>query len=123
MYPPNPDPFDPDSLRLTADSVPAVRVELPSATEKRDKQFLPSLKASLFRRLVRLGGSALAVYLVIVLRSRLEKSNRVSLTSCFLTRFGLTRGKKRDGLLRLERDGLIRVHHHGRNNPEVELVE
>jgi hypothetical protein len=107
---------------LKHDGIPAVKVELPSSRRRRDRQFLPALPERVFCRLLQLPGRSWAVYLVLMLRSRLERKRTVVLTSCFLTRFGLTRDDKSRALCHLERAGLVRVERRDRKNPAVTIL-
>jgi DNA-binding transcriptional ArsR family regulator len=123
MYPPS-DPFSPDNLRLNPNGVVSeVKVELPSVRARRERRFFPALSEPLFARLIALPGKSLGVYLILLQRSRIEKSNPVTLTSTYLSRFGLTRQDKRRALSVLEGAGLIRVEKRGRKNPLVWLCE
>ena len=126
MYPPpSPnDAFSPDELRLDRNgSVPAAQVELPSVRARRERRFLPPLSERLFARLAVLPGKCLAVYLILLQRSRLESVNPVPLTSTYLKRFGLSRWDKQRALSVLQSAGLIRVERRGRNNPLVWLCQ
>jgi hypothetical protein len=126
MYPPpSPnDPFSPDELRLDRnDRVPAAQVELPSVRARRERRFLPSLPERLFARLAVLPGKCLAIYMILLQRSRLESVNPVLLTNAYLKRFGLTRWDKQRALSALQGAGLVRVEKRGRNNPLVWLCQ
>jgi hypothetical protein len=76
----------------------------------------------LVRRLAQLPGRALLVYWVLLLRSRLNRSRTVALTTEFLARFGVSRWDKYRGLAALERAGLLRVARQDRHNPTVTLL-
>jgi hypothetical protein len=111
-------------LRLDRNGrVPASKVELPSVRARRERRFLPALPERLFTRLAVLPGKCLAVYLILLQRSRLESVNPVSLTSTYLKRFGLQRWDKQRALSALQGAGLVRVERRGRNNPLVWLCE
>jgi hypothetical protein len=90
--------------------------------ERRDRQYLPKLSVSRFRTLARLPGKALAVYLVLALKSRQARSKTVPLSTTTLHRFGLTRNDKARALPHLEAAGLLTVERRPRKNPVVTLV-
>jgi hypothetical protein len=121
------DPFDLAALDLQADGTTpgrARKTEMPSVKVRRDRQFLPALPERTFCRLVQLPRRAWAVYSVALFRSRLERSKVVVLTTCFLSRFGLTRWDKCRALPSLERAGLVRVvRRSNRQNPTVEILD
>jgi DNA-binding transcriptional ArsR family regulator len=124
MYPPSPPFPDPDSLRLDRNGTATeARVELPSLRTRRERHFLPALPEPLFARLAVLPGKALAIYLVLLQRSRMEGENPVALTSACLARFGINRQDKRRALFLMENAGLVRVERRGRRNPLVRLLE
>jgi hypothetical protein len=112
-------------LRLNGYHVPETRVETPTVKARRDRQFLPPLPERVFCELVKLPRKAMAVYMVIRLRTKLERSRTVAVTTCFLQRFGLTRKDKYHALPLLERVGLLRIEQPGRGgrNPVVTLRE
>jgi DNA-binding transcriptional ArsR family regulator len=87
------------------------------------RRFLPALPERLFARLVPLPGQCLAVYLILLQRSRIEGANPVVLTGACLDRFGLTRKHKSHALATLETAGLVRVERRGRHNPLVWLLK
>jgi hypothetical protein len=120
--PGTPDPFGIDSQRLDGSDIPTVKVETPFLRAKRDRQFL-MVPERAFCRLVPLPGRSWAVYMVLLLRTRLEKSSTVSLTGCFVRRFGLTKDDKFRALQQLEHAGLIRVERERGKNPRVTLLE
>lgn len=113
-------PLDLEALDLRKNGF--LRCETPSTKAKRDRQFLPAIPERTFCQLVRLPRKSWAVYSVILLRTRLERSRTVALTTAFLGRFGLTRHDKHHALPHLERAGLIRVWRNSRRNPTVELL-
>jgi hypothetical protein len=112
-----------DAFDLRKNGFQFPKVETPTIKLKRDRQFLPALPERVFCELVKLPRKALPVYLVALLRSRLEKSRTVTLTTCFLQRFGLTRKDKFHALPHLEQAGLIRVQRRDRRNPVVEILK
>src|SRR5215510_7025342 len=79
-----------------------IPVEVPSVTTRRDRQFFPTLPGRLFRLLAPLPGKALAVYMLLRLRSRLEGRQTVSITSTFVAQFGITPRQKALALACLE---------------------
>jgi hypothetical protein len=103
--------------------VPGVKMDLPSARARRERHFLPALPERLFARLAALPGKCLAVYMVLLQRSRMEGANPVALTSAYLRRFGIARWDKQRALSALESAGLVRAERRGRNNPLVWLCE
>jgi hypothetical protein len=114
---------DVESLRVPDSEIPAKRVMLPSVRARKRGHFLPALPEALFVRLAALPGKALAVYLVLLQRSRVCKLGKVPLTTVILSRFGLSRWHKRWALKSLEQAGLIRVEHRRHKNPLVILLE
>ena len=98
-----------------------VRIELPSVAAQRDRQFVPALPWRLFTALAPLPGKALAVYLMLWRRSRVERNRIVSLTSAVWAQCGLTRRQKALALACLERQGLITMQHCRGKNPQVTL--
>ena len=115
-----PDDFRLDDFDLQKNGF--TKVETATIKKKRDKQFMPALPERIFCTLVKLPRKAMAVYLVALLRSRLEKSRTVTLTTCFMKRFGLSRKDKCHALTHLERAGLLRVERRARQNPVVEIL-
>lgn len=113
------DLFDPQAFQWSEPRTSA----LPSITARRERQFMPALPERVFCQVAALPGKALAVYLVVTLRSRLERSQTVTLTSAFLARFGLSRREKARALQQLEDAGLITVERRPRRNPVVTLQE
>lgn len=113
----NEDLFNPQAFQWSGVS------ELPSIKARKDKQFMPALSERVFCQVAALPGKALAIYLVVVLRSRLERSPTVPLTSAFLARFGLSPREKARALQHLEDAGLIAVERRPRRNPVVTLPE
>jgi hypothetical protein len=83
---------------------------------------MPALSQTVFRQLVRLPRRAWAVYCVLLLRCRLNRGQTVTLTSSFLSRFGLSRNDKARGLIDLEEAGLIRVERRPRRNPTLTVL-
>jgi hypothetical protein len=118
---PSSDGFDPVTLDTRLNGS-AVKVGLSARPHKPGGQFLPALPERVFCRLVRLPRRAWAVYTVLRLRGRLNRSQTVVLTSSFLSRFGLNRMDKSRGLSDLESAGLIRVERRDRRNPAVTLL-
>jgi hypothetical protein len=118
-------PPDRVNLKLETDDllVRAKKVETPYTRARRRRQFLPALPERHFCRLLLLPGRAWAVYLVALLRSRLEHGKTVTLTTCSLRRFGLTRKDKHHALLHLEKAGLLLVERRGRHNPLITLLD
>ena len=116
------DPLDPALLGTRPDSIPALKVELSAQRRKRGQHYLPALAEQVFCQLIQLPYRAWAVYSVLLLRCRLNRSQTVVLTSCFLARFGLTRTDKSRALVHLERVGLIAVERRDRHNPTVTLL-
>jgi hypothetical protein len=111
-------------LRLEDSDLFAERkVELPAIRARRERHFLPALPEALFGRLAAMPGKCLAVYLILLQRSRMERENPIALTSARLTRSGLTRKHKQRALCDLESAGLIRVEKRKRKNPLVHLLE
>jgi len=98
-----------------------IPVETPGLTARLDKEFFPTLPGRLFARLVLLPGKAWAVYMVLRLRSRLDKRQTVPLTSTYLRRFGITRRQKEQALASLEAAHLITVERSNGKNPQVAL--
>jgi hypothetical protein len=122
-HPDGPDPSALDLRRNGFHTLSEQKVVLPSRKARRDRQFMPALPERVFGILVSLSGKSWAVYLVLLLRSRLERSRRVTFTTAFLKRFDLTRKDKYSALRHLERAGLIRVHPQPNRNPCVEILE
>jgi hypothetical protein len=98
-----------------------IPLEVPSVAARRDRQFFPPLPGRLFRLLAPLPGKALALYMILRLRSRLECRQTVVLTSTFVTQFGITRSQKALALACLETHKLIMVDHRHGKNPRVTL--
>jgi hypothetical protein len=118
------DPFSPENLKFVpGDMIPVVKVELPSTRVKRERRFLPALTERLFDRIAALPGKSLAVYLILLQRSRIDSANPVVLTSTRLRRSGLSRWDKERALSTLEKAGLVRVERRDRRNPLVWLLE
>jgi hypothetical protein len=99
----------------------AIPIEVPSVSARRDRLFFPPLPGRLFRTLAPLPGKALALYMILRLRSRLECRQTVVLTSTFMTQFGITRHQKALALACLETQKLITVDHRHGHNPRVTL--
>src|SRR6516225_8745242 len=99
------------------DWLSGTKVETPSTRARRDRQFMPALPERIFVKLVKLPRRAWAVYVVALLRSRLERTKIVTLTNCFLQRFGLSRHDKTRALPCLEGAGLLRVERYTKRNP------
>ena len=95
--------------------------EIPSVAARRDRLFFPTLPGRLFGTLAPLPGKALAVYMLLRLRSRLERSQMVTLTSTFVAQFGITPRQKALALACLETHKLIVVEHRQGKNPRVTL--
>jgi hypothetical protein len=113
-----------ESLRIHRETaIPTTRVTLPSVRARKRGNFLPALPEPLFVRLVALPGKALAVYLVLLQRSRVAKAKTIPLTTVILSRFGLSRWDKRSSLPALERAGLVRVERRRDRNPLVTLLD
>jgi hypothetical protein len=110
-----------DFLSRLASGPTDIRVELPSVTERLDKEFFPPLPGRLFTRLAPLPGKAFAVYMVLRLRSRLERVQTVTLTTAYLRRFGLSPDQKDRALVCLEAAQLITVDRNHGKNPTVTL--
>jgi hypothetical protein len=89
---------------------------------KRIAEFVPTLPLTLVRILAHLPGHAWTVYLALHWRSKLESSRTVSLTTCHVKKFGLTRHHKWRGLSCLERAGLVRIKRQCGRNPVVTLL-
>jgi len=98
-----------------------IRVELPSVAERLEKEFFPSLPGRLFTLLAPLPGKAWAVYMVLRLRSRLERAQTVTLTTVSLRRFGITRRQKEQALTCLEAAQLVTVDRSHGKNPRITL--
>lgn len=113
------DQFDPQALQWNGTGTSA----WPSRTARREQQFMPALPEQIFREVAALPGKALAVYLVILLRSRYDRSRTVTLTSSFLARFGLNRKEKAGALRQLEGAGFLTVERRPRRNPVITLQE
>jgi hypothetical protein len=120
MYPPTDFP-DPATLDTSLDGT-AAKVRLPPRRRKRDRKFIPTLPETIFCRLVQLPRRSWAVYLVLLQRCRLNRTQSVVLSSCLLSRFGLSRNDKWRALPALEKAGLIRVERHPRRNPTITLL-
>jgi DNA-binding transcriptional ArsR family regulator len=97
-------------------------IELPTIAARRDRQYLPTIPERLFCALVPLPGKALAVYMVLRLRSRLSGRRSVSLTSTLLARFGIDKNQKARALACLEEAGLIVIRRQNGKNPVVTLL-
>ena len=110
-----------DFLSRLASRPQEIRVELPSVAERLNKEFFPPLPGRLFALLAPLPGKALAVYMVLRLRSRLERVQTVTLTSAALQRFGLSPDQKDRALACLEAHHLIAVDRNHGKNPTVTL--
>ncbi|HEY7311883.1 MAG TPA: hypothetical protein VH643_21140 [Gemmataceae bacterium] len=124
MDPPSSNPFSRESLTLKpGDSVQSVKIQAQRARTGTERRFLPALPEKLFKRLVVLPGKSWAIYLVLLQRSRMERSNPVVLTSACLRQHGLNRTDKYRALPALETAGLIRVERRDRRNPLVWLLE
>jgi hypothetical protein len=72
--------------------------------------------------LIDLPGKTWAVYLVVLFRSRLERSPSVSITTATLKRFRLTRNDKDRALRSLEKAGLVRVKRQNGKNPVITIL-
>jgi hypothetical protein len=126
MYPPSSEKDFPEIEQLGLkgpDRISEVLIELPSRQERRKRRFLPSLSLALFCQLIHLPGKALAVYLIVLQRSRMKGKNPVMLSSAYLKQFGLMRWDKSRALATLEKAGLVRIEKRGRKNPLVHLVK
>ena len=110
-----------DFLSRLASRPTEMRVEMPSVTERLDKEFFPPLPGRLFTLLAPLPGKALAVYMVLRLRSRLARVQTVSLTSALLDRHGITRRQKDYAVACLEAVDLITVDRTNGKNPQITL--
>lgn len=110
-----------DFLSRLASRPKDIPVELRSVTERLDNEFFPTLPGRLFTMLAPLPGKALAVYMVLRLRSRLERVQTVTLTTSYLRRFGLTPDQKDRALVCLEAAQLITVDRTHGKNPTVTL--
>src|SRR5262245_13862748 len=94
-----------------------VPIELPSVAARRDRHFIPPLPVRLFAALAPLPGKALAVYMVLWRRSRMERSPTVLCTSASWQQCGLTRRQKALALACLEDYGLVTVEHRQGKSP------
>ena len=127
MYPSTPAPagdFSRASLELkilSPDLAKRVPKVAPSPAKKR--RFLPALSEPLFDKLVSLPGKSWAVYLIVLQRSRMERTNPVALTTSRLKQSGISRMDKLRALAALEKSGLISVERRPRKNPLVTLLE
>ena len=110
-----------DFLSRLASRPTDTRGELPSVTERLEKEFFPTLPGRLFTVLAPLPGKALAVYMVLRLRSRLERVQTVTLTSALLGRHGITRRQKDYAVACLEAADLITVDRTNGKNPRITL--
>lgn len=120
MTPINLEDYD---LRKNGLKFPETRIETPTVKSKRDRRYIPTIPARVFVKLIKLPRRTWAVYLVALLRSRLNRSKTVPLATCFLNSFGLTKGDKAGALPRLERAGLLRVEQRGKRNPLVTILD
>lgn len=107
---------------LRDDEIPTRTIKLSTLRARVDRHFLPSLPESDFTKLAPLGGKSLAVYLVALQRSRIDRSNPVKLSTCYLSRFGISRREKARALGHLERAGLVKVEYRESRNPLVLLM-
>ena len=98
-----------------------VPIEVPSVAARRDRQFFPPLPGRLFRMLAPLPGKALALYMILRLRSRLECRQTVGITSTFVAQFGISPRQKALALACLETHQLIAVEQRHGKNPRVTL--
>jgi hypothetical protein len=110
-----------DFLSRLASRPKEIRVELPSVAERLDTEFFPTLPGRLFTLLAPLPGKALAVYMVLRLRSRLDRVQTVKLTTAYLRRFGLSPDQKDRALACLEAHHLITVDRTNGKNPRITL--
>ena len=90
--------------------------------KKRQQLFLPALPDRFFCTLVRLPRKSLAVYMVLLFRSRLEQCATVTLSTSTLRHFGITRKEKYTALRHLEAADVITVDRRVRKNPSVTLL-
>ncbi len=121
MYHPS---YDPNDFRITGDdAIPCEKVELLSTSTRQTKRFLPPLPEDLFRRLVALPGKCLPIYMIAYRASKMERSKTVSLTTCTLNHFGISRSAKRTALDHLSKAGLLRVEYRDHRNPRVTILD
>ncbi len=114
-------PYSQEALQALLASRP-VPQETPSVKAHRDRQFLPAVPERLFCRLARLPGKALAVYMVLMYRCRVERRETVTLSPIRLKRYGLTRDQGRHALRILQATGLIAVETtRPRQTPQITL--
>jgi hypothetical protein len=83
--------------------------ETPSVRAKRDRQFLPAVPERLFVYLAGLPGKALAVYMILMYRCRVQRQPTVTLSPLRLQRYGITRHQGRHAFRMLEAARLITV--------------
>jgi hypothetical protein len=112
------DLFDLQALQWAESATSA----LSSISARKTPDFMPALPERIFCQVAALPGKALAVFLVIVRRSRMKRSPTFSLSTSFLVRFGLSRREKAGALQHLEKAGLITVERMPRRNPVVTLL-
>jgi hypothetical protein len=103
-------------------NVSGVPGDRPSIKTRKQKRFLPSIPESLFDPHAALPGKCLAIYQVLLQRSRMENHNPVVLTTARLSRCGISRNQKQRALKDLEKAGFIRVEKRGRSNPLIHLL-
>ena len=96
-------------------------IETPSLAQRRDTRFFPPLPGRLFAILAPLPGKALAVYMLLRLRSRLDKKQTVTLKTAALRPDGISHDQKLRALTCLEAAQLITVDRSHGKNPRVTL--
>lgn len=115
--------FSPETQKHTSDVWGRTAVGETFLHEPKGKPlFIPAFPLSWLAHLAPLPGKALAVYLVLYFRSRIEQSRTVTLKTATLAYFGISRREKQLALQRLETIGLITVERRPRRNPRVTLL-
>ena len=74
------------------------------------------------KRAARLGGKALHVYVALRNRANRKRTNTVTLTRPVAKDFGAGKDARKEGLKRLEADGMVRVERGERRSPRVTLL-
>lgn len=98
-------------------------LDTPTAARRRRERFLPRLTEPEALRLAGLPGKALAVYLLLLRRSAVERTRTVVASTAMVSPFGVSRTQKATALVHLEAAGLLLVERRLRRNPIVTLLE
>ncbi len=103
------------------DSEPVVAAALPSSVARQARHYIPTLPIAVFRQICHLGQAGY-IFMLIWMRSKIEKRQTVAVTTSLLLLYGYSRKTKAAALRTLEDAGLIRVERKVGKNPLATLL-